>query len=242
MSKTNQFIHLSVADSTNNFAAKLINDGLGSDNMVIMADFQSHGKGQYGNSWQSDKGLNLTFSLIKHFDMLSVEESQIITWAISISLVKTLRKYSVPSFVKWPNDIMVGNKKIAGILIENRIKGNKIEWSIIGVGLNVNQTIFDLPNATSLFLETQKKTNLKLLLSETTKAFSAEIIKPFVNLKEEYNSHLYLKNIPSSFQDKSGLFTGTIQEVNSKGCILIKKPGNVVVEYRHKEISFQNAL
>jgi BirA family biotin operon repressor/biotin-[acetyl-CoA-carboxylase] ligase len=110
-----EIIHLSDIDSTNNFAAKLLSQNLCQNGAVIMADVQTQGKGQRGNIWLSESGKNLLCSFVFKPDNLSVENQRALTWVTSLSLLQTLRKFNIEAQIKWPNDLLVGGKKIAGI-------------------------------------------------------------------------------------------------------------------------------
>ncbi len=237
-----QIVHLSEVDSTNNFAANLIKDGKGQNNMVIMADYQSKGKGQLGNSWLSEANQNLTFSIIKNFDRMSVSEQAKITWIASISLVDLLREYGINAKVKWPNDIIVNHKKIAGILIENHLVGSKLTWSILGIGLNVNQKNFDFQKATSIKNEIHEEMSLMPILQKLLPLVSEKTNLPFDILQAEYNSELYLKNEVSQFQDSDGIFEGKIHRVNDSGFLILEKSDGRLVMYGQKELIYQNAL
>ena len=144
---------LDVAESSNDEARRAI-DSL--DNLSVVAvRCQTKGRGQRTNTWETAPGQNLTFSVVlKDFEILPKEQIAI-SQITALSVVDFLRMHGIESNIKLPNDIYVGNKKICGILIENSICSNNMKWSIIGVGINVNQTTFpsSLPNPTSILLE-----------------------------------------------------------------------------------------
>ena len=130
-----KIIHLESVDSTNNYAANLVRQGNCDHGTVILADDQFLGKGQRGSEWIATKGDNLTTSIVLTPDNLSVEDQFYLTCLASLSVVDTLKEYHIEASIKWPNDIYVEHKKIAGILIENSFQGNSIKSSIIGIGL-----------------------------------------------------------------------------------------------------------
>lgn len=143
-------------DSTNDEVKRSISN---MDNLsVLAARDQTSGRGQRGNTWLSAPGLNLTFSLVIKYEQqkLKIEASNqfIISQIVSLAVVDLLAEYSIEAKIKWPNDIYVGKNKICGILIENTLRGKALLSSIVGIGLNVNQTEFDqrLPNPTSMRL------------------------------------------------------------------------------------------
>ena len=139
----NKIVRLDSVDSTNNFAANLLREGKIGHGTVILADEQTAGRGQRGASWHSQGGMNLIFSVFVEHDNLSVDEQAHITHWVSLSVNDLLRAHDIASFIKWPNDLLVEDEKIGGILIENQLSGAFIRSSIIGVGLNVNQRFFD---------------------------------------------------------------------------------------------------
>lgn len=141
-------------DSTNEEVRRRI-DSL--DNLSVVAvRCQTSGRGQGTNSWESAPGENLTFSIVLKDLNILPKEQIVISQITALSVVELLEKHGIEAKIKLPNDIYVGSKKICGILIENTLCSNKIRWSIIGIGINVNQTVFPthLPNPTSILLET----------------------------------------------------------------------------------------
>ena len=152
MENKTDIIWLERVDSTNDEARRHISE---IDNLsVVSALEQTKGRGQRGNRWSSQPGENLTFSLVVKDFRIKANEQSAISQATALSLVDLLSRHEIKARIKWPNDIYAGDEKICGILIENSLKGSEIDWSIIGIGLNVNQTTFpeDLPNPTSMKL------------------------------------------------------------------------------------------
>jgi BirA family biotin operon repressor/biotin-[acetyl-CoA-carboxylase] ligase len=235
-----ELYHLDSVDSTNNFAAKLINDQICQNTAVILADEQSAGKGQMGNTWESAPAANLLCSFVWKPDNLSVTDQTKINWMISLSVHKLLLRLGIDSSIKWPNDIYVGSQKIAGILIENQLEGNNISWVIAGIGLNINQSQFETPNATSVQLLTGTTFRIKTILNELT-----DIINGYLrqwnsfefSLKKDYESLLYLKDKSAVYADVSGEFKGEIMGVQDDGRLQIKVL-NEIRMYSLKEIQF----
>lgn len=152
MESKTDIIWLERVDSTNDEARRHISE---IDNLsVVSALEQTKGRGQQGNRWSSQPGENLTFSLVVKDFRIKANEQSAISQTTALSLVELLSRHEIKARIKWPNDIYAGDEKICGILIENSLKGSEIDWSIIGIGLNVNQTAFseDLPNPTSMKL------------------------------------------------------------------------------------------
>ena len=236
-----EIIHLSNIDSTNNFAAKLLSENLCQNGAVILADQQTQGKGQRGNVWLSESGKNLLCSFVFKPDNLSVAKQTALTWATSLSLLETLRKFNIEAKIKWPNDLFVSGKKIAGILIENQLQGSTIHCSIIGIGLNVNQVNFEGLNATSLYNEVKESPIPRLVLNGLIKAMNEQFdlvdTASFDQLKNNYEANLYLKNQRATFSDEIGIFSGEIIGTTDEGKLLVDK-GSRVEAYGLKEIKF----
>ncbi|MBK6281348.1 MAG: biotin--[acetyl-CoA-carboxylase] ligase [Draconibacterium sp.] len=145
-------IFLTEVESTNNYANQLVLSKAAEHGTVVLAQYQKKGKGQQGNSWESEPGKNLLASIILFPDFLSAAKQFYLSKIASLSIVDFLKTETSGITIKWPNDIYIDNKKVAGILIENAIKGHNLSSSIIGIGLNLNQELFvtDAPNPVSL--------------------------------------------------------------------------------------------
>ncbi len=159
MTKKHDIMWFDTLDSTNDEARRHIDD---IDNLsVVAAGVQTKGRGQGDHIWLSPKGINLLFSIVLKFSIgqMHAKDSFRISAAASESMVEFLRLHGIDSWIKPPNDIYVGDRKICGTLIENSVRGSWVTYSIIGIGLNVNQQNFDvtLPNPTSMVLETDKE-------------------------------------------------------------------------------------
>ena len=158
--------HLTSVDSTNNYAAKLIKEGVVSSGAVIMADVQTAGKGQRDSIWDAKPGENLLFSVVLRHVNMSVNEQFVLNQLTALAIKDLLGKFGISSSVKWPNDVFVGEEKIAGILIESSISGSLIKDVIIGIGLNVNQTEFSGMRATSMFHQLKETFAVRTVLNE----------------------------------------------------------------------------
>lgn len=153
MTNKHDIIWLDSVDSTNRYAREHISH---LDNLsVVAAGEQTAGKGQGDHTWHSEAGSNLLFSMVLKEPPVPAKEQKLISDTVAESLQDLLSRHGIEAWIKPPNDLWVGNRKICGILIEHSLIGRRISWSIIGVGLNVNQTIFpaELPNPTSMSLE-----------------------------------------------------------------------------------------
>jgi BirA family biotin operon repressor/biotin-[acetyl-CoA-carboxylase] ligase len=169
---------------------------LNEDNLfTIRTDYQTAGRGQQGNGWESERGRNLLFSTLLQQPPVRVERQFRLTMAVSTAVCKAIRQVVPPLkntlSVKWPNDIYAGDEKLAGILIENILSGNAIVHSIIGVGINLNQTSWtgNAPNPTSLMLQTGSATDPQTLLDAFLRFLPVQLAAD--NLRDEYMQHLY---------------------------------------------------
>ncbi len=222
-----KIIHLDTVDSTNNYTANLQKEGKIQHGTVILADEQSAGRGQRGASWTSSAGENLLLSIYLAPDNLSVVDQPALTHFISLSLIDFLRKIGISGKIKWPNDIYVNDQKIAGILIENSIRSSRISETIIGVGLNVNQTVFEGVNATSIKRQSDQHCPLNDVLFSWIQEMNilwAELSKGnFEMLKSRYKQELYLLNEPAIYRDVTGEFEGIVRDVDDNGYLILEK-------------------
>lgn len=238
-----RIIKLDAIDSTNTYLKKMDVAGGAEDGLAVVAKFQTNGRGQMGTVWSSQEAKNLTFSVFKDVSFIKVTQHFYISMAVSLAVYKGLNSLGLKKIkVKWPNDILSDDKKIAGILIENVIKLNVISGSVIGIGLNVNQTDFtDLPAASSLLLLSGQVHNLdevlNIILKEIEIHFDYLKQKQFKLLKSKYESHLFRKNKPSTFKNAEGLvFSGYITGISDLGQLLVKVEDNVIKSFDFKEV------
>lgn len=239
-----QLIKLDATASTNVYLKNLMFDKSLPDFTVVSANEQLKGKGQMGSSWQSEKGKNLTFSVLKYHKNILVGHQFILNILVSLAIYNTLTDLKIPDLsIKWPNDILSGRKKICGILIENTISGQRITTSILGIGLNVNQTKFDgLVHVSSLQLITGKKFDLNEILQlivENLEKFFFEIgNQPEIQFKEAYLKRLFRKDKPSTFKNTQSdqLFMGIIRNITDNGKLVVEVEGQLLSSYDLKEI------
>ena len=244
MGKQSRIIKLDATDSTNLFLKGLLTASPVDDYTVIVANRQLRGRGQMGASWQSEDGKNLTFSVLKKFDALAVQQQFVLNVGVSLALCNVLRSMSVPNVkIKWPNDIMSGSTKICGILIENMLKGSKIDSAIIGIGLNVNQTHFDnLPKASSIASVMGKSYDLDELLEKILEQLHHQLDtiehKTTKQLLPAYEKLLFRKDKPSTFTDTNeNRFMGFIRRVSPSGKLVVELEDQIFKEFDLKEIT-----
>lgn len=232
---------LSDVDSTNNFAAKLLNDGLGGHGSVIMAENQTNGRGQQGSLWQSNSKLNLLVSLILSSSQLFQVNPICINWYVSICIVEFLESQKINAKIKWPNDILVDSLKISGILIENKFLGSNLKSSIAGIGINVNQLDFNTMPATSMKMKTGKDFSTEELLGQLITRLNAneQLIYSGKNkeLKDKYLENLFGLGEERVFSNHTESFDGKIIGVDDAGRLLVDSKGSIL-SFQNKEIKF----
>ncbi len=207
-----------------------------------MTDFQDSGRGQRGNTWLSNPGENLLFSVVLHPENMLAGNQFLLQRMVSVALIESINmKYSIASKIKWPNDIFIGNLKVAGTLIENTLLGNRIETAIIGIGLNVNQEVFDGLKGTSIRNEVGEILDRDEILEAFLLSMERQIYY-WENGQEdvitrEYIRHLYWLGEKHIFRSGASLITGEITGVSSLGRLQIDTE-NEIQEFDIKEIVY----
>ena len=238
-----KIIKLDAIDSTNDFLKNLSNQNETQNFTIVTAETQTKGKGQMGSKWISESGKNLIVSILEKEVLQNINQIFDLNVAVAVSILQAIETLKIKKLsIKWPNDIMSGNKKIGGILIENVIKPNNIIFSIIGFGLNVNQTNFDdLPNASSLKNITNKTFEKELILIKIIEFLEKNIDILKYNQQDQlwelYHKLLYKKDKIIAFEDqKNEKFMGIIQKVTPSGKLVLMKENDILQEYDVKEI------
>ena len=238
-----QIIKLATVDSTNNYVAKLVKKTKVSFGTVILADFQSNGMGQRENSWHSEKGKNLLFSIYFDSSFLTTNTVFYLSKTIAISLRGFIFNITGKNvLIKWPNDILVNKKKIAGVLIENQLRNNEICSSIIGIGLNVNQTKFsDNILASSMRVLTHREYDLISLLEIFLNVFNSNMSilkeKKFKTIDAQYHKNLFNYNKWSLYKEKDVVFKAKLSSVNSKGLLELDLENGTSKSYDFQKVS-----
>ncbi len=230
--------------STNSHATALLKKRELPEGTIIYTNYQTSGRGQKGNTWESEDGKNLLISIILYPFMVKPEEQFIISKVISLGICDFLKRHINNVLIKWPNDIYVNDDKIAGILIENSIIQNEIENVVAGIGLNINQVKFNshTPNPVSLSL----LTGVNYDLDECLAGLAANLDKRYKQLlndnrsqiDNDYISHLYRFNKWSIFKDVYGTFKGRIVTVTDTGHLQVQTRNGAAREYMFKEVDF----
>jgi BirA family transcriptional regulator, biotin operon repressor / biotin---[acetyl-CoA-carboxylase] ligase len=229
--------------STNTFAQQLLNTETANDGTVVWTMTQTNGRGYATNSWEVEPGQNLTFSIIYKPSFLKVTDQFYLNKVICLGIRDTLIDFfNIDVYIKWPNDIVVNEKKICGVLIENNVSGNFLQYAICGIGLNVNQKNFDnLPNATSIFNITSQKKDLRSLLYNLCENIEARYLQlrngDSEKLNEEYISSLYRRGEEHFFKCNEKKFLGEIIGITKAGKLVVRD-GKKLKDFGFKEIEY----
>ena len=239
--------HIDPVDSTNNFTFELCKKAKVKEGSVYITDEQYAGRGHNQNHWESEKEKNLTLSLVIYPGFIEPSQQFLITQFISLAITDFLKTIVNKNDVKikWPNDIYIRDSKVCGILIQNSIVGNKIDYSIVGIGLNVNQKKFysDAPNPISILNCIDKESDLEKLLNSLlgfigNRYEQLNIKSELPAIESEYLMNLYRYNKASDFIDDNRVFTGKIVGIGEYGRLIISSGSSIVKQYNFKEIEF----
>jgi len=237
-------IRLQKVESTNNYANSQLKVNKLQDGSVFLAYEQSNGRGQTNNFWESEPGKNLTFSIVVFPYFIDIRRQFMLSKVVTLGIYKALFEYVDDLRIKWPNDIYVGNKKLGGILIENSIMNSLIKSSVIGIGININQTAFlsNAPNPVSLKILTNQQFDCEQVLSEILSGidFYYSLLKDGEEeqIDKEFISVLYHLNEKHRYLADQEVFEGEIIGVNEIGQLLIKKETGEVLDFHFKEVEF----
>ena len=233
--------------STNDYLAKLCKENKAKEFYTVVAESQTNGKGQRGNTWEAESGKNLTFSMVLYPTALKAKEQFSLSMVAALSWHQALGNYTDGFSIKWPNDIYWKDKKIGGILIENELEGKYITQSIIGIGLNVNQEVFysDAPNPVSLKQILGVEVDLQELLKKVLHCITGgyrmlegdfDINQPILSVM--YRKYLYRKEGLFPYRDAQGEFLAEYHEVEPDGHLVLKDEQGTLRRYAFKEVSF----
>ena len=233
--------------STNDYLAELCKQGKAEEFHTVIAEKQTSGKGQRGNCWESEPGKNLTFSIVLYPTAIEANKQFHLSMLASIAIIDTLTDYTDGFSIKWPNDIYWHDKKICGILIENELEGQYLSQSIIGIGLNINQTEFlsSAPNPVSLYQIIGKEIDKDEVFSKIIhallggyKALEDNFIEASACISHLYKKFLYRKDDFHIYQDKDGTFEARIYDVGNDGYLYLEDTGNNIRKYAFKEVTY----
>lgn len=240
-------IHLDEIPSTNDYLSQLCRQENVPEFQVVTAMSQTAGKGQRGNSWESEKGKNLLFSLVLHPTFIEAKEQFYLSMLIAICVSELLEQYTEDICIKWPNDIYWKDNKIAGILIENELIGKDIAQCIVGIGLNINQETFhsSAPNPISLRQISGKETDPDLILQDLLNRITNYYNELKRNSKEFkqtlsdiYLDKLYRHTGYHAYQDNNGIFTARFHHLLPDGHLCLEDEQGNVRAYAFKEVNY----
>jgi BirA family biotin operon repressor/biotin-[acetyl-CoA-carboxylase] ligase len=237
-------IHCEKVSSTNDLASVMLRGEKPAEGTVITAAFQEGGRGQKGNSWESEPDKNLLMSVILYPFMIRPEEQFVISQMVSLAVYDLVRAETPHVKIKWPNDIYVRDDKIAGILIEHSIMGKVISNTVAGIGLNVNQTEFGstLPNPVSLAQVTGREYDLSAVTRELIRLLDiryAGIISGRTDeLADAYHKSLYRCGEWHRYADRNGEFGGMIEGIGQGGMLMVRREKGTVTGYAFREIDY----
>ncbi|MEI6489235.1 MAG: biotin--[acetyl-CoA-carboxylase] ligase [Bacteroidota bacterium] len=242
-------IFLKSIDSTNSYAIELMRQNNLADGSIIYTFEQTKGRGQRGNEWASEPNKNIALSLVLYPSFLSTMKQFLLAKITAIAIADLMAELlCIPKKngriqIKWPNDIYIDDKKIAGILIENSIRDANIQSSVIGVGINVNQIDF-IPtlNATSMKMIAEQEFDLNLIVARFCSFFESRYLQLITNklttIDSEYLEKLYRLNKWNQFASKNDIFKGRIKGVTEFGKLQLELESTEIREYDLKEIGF----
>ncbi len=232
-------IHLKEVGSTNSYLKEKVDR----TNVLVTADYQTMGRGQGQNTWESEAERNLLFSIKVSPSHVLAKDQFVLSMAGALSIEKALEAYGSGFSLKWPNDIYYHDSKISGTLIETTIVGRSISDCIFGIGVNVNQKEFpSAPNPISLSQITKREMNREELLADIIKHFEKYYKRvekgDYEGIYTEYNARLYRKQEYFSYEDKGGVFVARILRVEHDGHLLLEDESKALRKYEFKELKF----
>lgn len=243
-------IHVESVDSTNSYASEMLRQIELVEGSLIYSFSQLNGRGQRGNSWESEPSKNVALSLVLHPKFLTIEKQFLLTKITSLAVADLMAEMLEESInpkeisIKWPNDIYVKDQKIAGILIENTLKESSIQSSIVGIGINVNQIDFSIKTATSLASLSGKEFELMKVLNRLCEFFEARYLQLKSNKLESIDSayleRLYRLNEWANYKSMDSGFDGKVKGVSKIGKLQVELRNGDLKEFDLKEISFAN--
>jgi BirA family transcriptional regulator, biotin operon repressor / biotin---[acetyl-CoA-carboxylase] ligase len=239
-------IRLESIDSTNNYARQLLENQKPPEGTVIFTRNQYSGRGQGSNYWESEPDKNLTFTIIHYPEFLRIEEQILLNKALALAIADFIKSIDIKLNVKikWPNDIYLDDNKVAGMLIENTISGNKYISAISGIGININQSVFksDAPNPTSLKIETGQEFEIDDCLHSLIKHINIRYQQLKDADKERINSD-YLNNLFRlekyyRYKYKDIIITAKLTGITEFGRLILATEEGIKIECDVKEVEF----
>ena len=237
-------IQIEETSSTNDVAEAMMRNEPVADGTLIWAHYQTCGRGEGGNTWESKAGKNLTISIILRPEFLEPRHQFYISKIIALGIKDFINLFSDGVTIKWPNDIYVKDDKISGILIENSFLGDKYSYCVVGIGININQRRFssNLINPTSLSLITNHSFVLKeclfLLISLLDNRYITLKENKFDQIDRDYNNNLYRYKKIHSYETPDGIIQAEIIGVKKTGEIMLSVTDNKIRSFGFKEVGY----
>jgi len=230
--------------STNTIALEKVRSGEASNGLIVITNEQTAGRGQRGNTWLSEPGANLTLSVVYLPKNLPVNKNFYLNIISSLAVSDTINHFLPKKAisVKWPNDVYCNKKKISGILIETSINQQCISSVVIGIGINVNEQISQIPTAGSMLQETGHSFDLnevfQILIENIERYYLLLINESYEELFVKYSEKMFLRHEKHLFRDSTGEFNGTITGITENGQLTIQKDSGKMVTYHFKEVEY----
>ncbi|MDR0831154.1 MAG: biotin--[acetyl-CoA-carboxylase] ligase [Prevotellaceae bacterium] len=236
--------YLLSTDSTSVYLRNLLKDGDLPDKYCVCADFQTVGRGQMGTVWESNKGENLLFSVYLKTAKIPVNQQFLLSEIVALGIISALKKYLPEIKIKWANDIYFQDKKLCGVLVENVIAGSQMKYSIIGIGLNINQLYFSekTSNAISLRKILNKKFDLKVILQEVLNEiftlFDNFLPEKSEDLQRQYFENLYRNSGFFPYSADGENFNAKIVSVDADGRLNLLTDNGIEKSFYFKQVQF----
>ena len=237
-------MYLPTCHSTNTYANNWLKENEVEEGWIVYTFDQTNGRGQAGNTWESEPNKNLTFSIVYTPVFLAPKNQFYLNMIVSLAIVAFLEQLNLKAEIKWPNDIYVNGKKMAGILIENHLRGDVFRNAVVGIGLNINQANFKTAKASSVFqelgIEYQLTDCISILRTHLEQLYEHLKSNELLFIQKEYLQKMYLRNKPSLFRSGDHTFIGSIKGVDPNGRLLIMTELGEKT-FGLKEIAFLNS-
>jgi BirA family biotin operon repressor/biotin-[acetyl-CoA-carboxylase] ligase len=237
-----QIVRLKEVDSTNAYLKKKCQNLYLPEGFGVQSEYQTLGRGQFGNGWESERGQNLLFSYLLRPKFLNAQQVFYLSMSVCLAIYDTVSLYAEGFHIKWPNDVVRNGKKYSGVLIENQLSGSQIQSTVVGVGLNVNQMQFKTPHAASLAqlkgVTLSGDAIKSTLLDQLEKRYQQLRLKQFKELKAQYLKNLYGYHNSILLKEAGQMFSAQVVDVNEQGYLTLQKKNGAKKQYGFKEIEF----
>ncbi len=239
-------VKLDAINSTNSYLKELSKVITTSNWTVVTTNYQTIGRGQMETKWESERGKNLMCSVLIKLKNVKIEDQFYLNCAVSLGIINGLKGYNLPKLkIKWPNDIMSGNKKLGGVLIENSLVNDNIYQTIVGIGININQERFPIHLAKAISMKQifKKDFDRDIILNQIVISIQEQMLlldqKKFDILHQNYEDVLFKMNTPHMFEHAAGQkFLGKILGITKAGKLIVEKQDGSIQKYGFKEIIF----